>query len=80
MNNNDAMRDGLPWRSRLKLSAGECDLAFVWPMNSTQDFHQGRLSSTIFTNQCMDFATADREIDVAQYEIPLKRLADISGR
>ena len=48
-------------------------------MNTTQDFHQGRLSGPIFTDQSMDFTALNGEIDFAQHEIPLKRLADVPG-
>jgi hypothetical protein len=37
----------------LECPAGERDLAFVWSMSTTQDFHQGRLSGTVFTDQSM---------------------------
>jgi hypothetical protein len=48
-------------------------------MNTTQNFHQGRLSGPIFTDQSMDFTALNSKINFAQHEIPLKRLADMLG-
>ena len=66
MNNRNPLTPGIGGIGDHRFNAIPQDAATVWLMNSTEDFDECTLTSTIFAGQRMDSAGVKAKIDVAQ--------------
>ena len=56
------------------------DLPIVWEKNPTEDLHQGRLSSAVFSNQGQNLAPPQLERNIAQGDDAREPLGDSAHR
>ena len=67
----DACRDGVTWRADGHGSAIHPDVAAVGHRQAVQDAHQGRLAGPVLTQECVDLAAGQVEIDrIVGDEVP----------
>lgn len=66
MDHADALSLGIPGTVDLDSTPPETDLTFILQQGTGEDLHQGAFAGSIFTDQGMDFAACNGEIDRGQ--------------
>ena len=68
------------WRQGVESAATDDDLAGIWMQRARKDLQERRFACAIFSDEAMNFAATDHEVDAVERDGSAKALGDAKRR